>query len=701
MLKVVIPLILISGSSALGLEVFWLRSLSHILGSTSVAVSIVFGMFLFSLSLGSLLSTFWNGPSSFFNRYPILSFGILESLGVLLGVFSNFLAFYHEDLFFNFINLIRNDFISSIAISFFFITPSVFLLGMGFPVILSSLEKKQNLSTIYSLNTIGGAIGTLAYGIIFPYFLGYGLSLLILCSFTLILLFISIRNGKEESLAVSEIDEIRFPREKGFFLALFSGFVFMMGEIAGDRLVRMILGDRSYISLITLFFFLIVISMAAGIKSYINNLKKVVILSLFLCLFSLVVILLFKNSALLVTRDYQVLNSKKLIFLLFGICPLFMGLGLVFPSCLDLINSSVQKRSKLAFYLSGNTFMALVASLITTHLLFSVIGIHGIFAVLTMALVIFPLLMNQCKAALLILPISIILSLFYLKSPFSISERKNVLYQSESQYSHFSIIEKEGFEETYSGNTRLIAPYIAKNLEHAQQALAYFPALYKKNVENSLVIGAGYGITIDAFLKVSTESTYVVEILNEIIFNTNRYKELNNNWQRNKKIKLQITDGVRYVSITDKKFDIISVSLDHPYSFNGSRTITKEFYQHVSEKLVKNGIYSQMIWGEHLPEILATVKTVFPYIKIMPAYSDSDFIIIASKEALVKQRSDQAFSKVWKKLNDKRKLRKNLQIGREALKKISSQPHRFIISRLHPIIEFGNHESTGFFWIRR
>ena len=73
-------LLLLSGFAGLVFEVLWTRQLSNVVGSTSVAMTCVFGVFIVCLSLGALIAS----RLRFFDRGALIAYAAAE-LGV--GVF--------------------------------------------------------------------------------------------------------------------------------------------------------------------------------------------------------------------------------------------------------------------------------------------------------------------------------------------------------------------------------------------------------------------------------------------------------------------------------------------------------------------------------------------------------------------------------------------------------------------------------------
>jgi spermidine synthase len=695
-------LVFTTGATALGFQSLWLKGMSLTLGSTSKALSTVVAIFLLGLAIGSWCASIINKNANGFQARPLITFGVIEFLGSQLAAASCLLLLVQNKMIYQVMDYFGSGFIANFFISSLFILPSTIFLGMGLPFLSQDKRVEFNLSRIYALNALGGAVGCSLFGMIVPYYLDYIYSIFLMSALSLTLLIFCL--VKEKSLGENRkvIARPATPfKIKGLPLAIMSGFLFLIMEIASERMLGLILGNRAFVGILVLSIVLLSISLGAWTIKFIKDEKKTFILAFTLAFASLAIIYIFSPSAFLVTRGAARVTFEKLIMIFFGIVPLLFSLSLFFPTCLEWIKRKDENPAYSMGHLLGfNTIASLVASLLTAHVLFSILGINGILALLCLGLAfIFIYLFKVEKIWLMTVPL--LLSIAFFSRPIRITSAENIILQIEDADSHFTVLKRAGMEEVYAGNNRLVAPWKRKNIKHAQDALAYFPALYKSKIQNTLMIGLGYGITMDAFLNVSSGEVEAVEILKGMYDVTNRYHELNGEWEKNPRSKFHRGDGYKHIALSKKKYDIISVSLDNPYTLGGAHALSKEFYQLSKSRLSPEGIFSQMIWGEHMPEFIATLKSVFKYVKLLPAYSDNDFIVIASNSRLELQKGTDSYKESWVQFDGTREVNENIRIGESELAKVEKKKARFIISKYKPTLEFGLHKDLGLLWVRK
>ncbi|MAI78976.1 MAG: hypothetical protein CL917_08550 [Deltaproteobacteria bacterium] len=182
--------ILISGMTAISLEVVWFRYLVNIFGATTYALTNMMGAYLVSVALGSIFGVGLLRRNT--NRLTLL---IVMQLGIcfvtLFGVFIYNLV---PDLYIQaywwlggnarFANLIIVQFAAALAV----VLPPTLIFGAMFPVFLAwSPDKEKAVSRVYVCNTIGGIAGSLLTGFFILPSLGLDQSLRLLVTANMLL----------------------------------------------------------------------------------------------------------------------------------------------------------------------------------------------------------------------------------------------------------------------------------------------------------------------------------------------------------------------------------------------------------------------------------------------------------------------------------------------------------------------------------
>jgi len=166
-----------TGFAALVYEIVFLKTLSLFLGQSIYAFSVMLAAFMFGIGIGSLLASKFKGePLWLFSltQFGIAAFGIIY-IPLLNSI--SIPAFYIATLPF----YLHNG--SMIIFSLALLAIPTSLMGISFPLLLRHVvdEKKDKkpIGQLFSFNTVGGLLGSLAAGFIFLPVLGVSGALII------------------------------------------------------------------------------------------------------------------------------------------------------------------------------------------------------------------------------------------------------------------------------------------------------------------------------------------------------------------------------------------------------------------------------------------------------------------------------------------------------------------------------------------
>lgn len=161
----------LSGMAALIYEVVWIRPLSLIFGSTVYAVSTMLASFMAGLSLGSFIASRYADRL----RRPLYTFALLEIgigiYGLIIIWLFNFLPYPYLWIWNNF-NLSFGAFnFVQFVLSFLILIIPTTLMGATWPVVnrayINHIEMVgKGTGTLYSVNSFGAIIGSLAAGFV-------------------------------------------------------------------------------------------------------------------------------------------------------------------------------------------------------------------------------------------------------------------------------------------------------------------------------------------------------------------------------------------------------------------------------------------------------------------------------------------------------------------------------------------------------
>ncbi|MBI3413181.1 MAG: polyamine aminopropyltransferase [Candidatus Aenigmarchaeota archaeon] len=195
-----------------------------------------------------------------------------------------------------------------------------------------------------------------------------------------------------------------------------------------------------------------------------------------------------------------------------------------------------------------------------------------------------------------------------------------VLFEGRSKYQSVKVINNKIF-----GNVLLLDGFfqVSELDEHLYHEPLVQPAMFSHpNPKNVLIVGGGDGGALEEVLKHGTvERVVMVELDSEVVEISKKHlKSVCKDAFSDRRIKLVIDDGRKFVENTKEKFDVIIVDLTDP--FGPSKMLyTKEFYTAVSNALTKDGILalhseSPLLAPKAFKVIIKTLKSVFKHVNV-------------------------------------------------------------------------------------
>jgi len=162
------------------------------------------------------------------------------------------------------------------------------------------------------------------------------------------------------------------------------------------------------------------------------------------------------------------------------------------------------------------------------------------------------------------------------------------------------------------------------------------------NPKNILVIGAGDGGVLREALKHKVKKIILVEIDKEVIKLSEKHlPSICKNSFNNKRVKIVIDDGAKFIKNTKEKFDIVIIDSPDPVGV-AKVLFSKKFYENIYSILTSQGIMirqtgSIVLQRGELRQNYNILKNIFSYLAVqlacVPTYIGGFFsFIIASKK---------------------------------------------------------------------
>lgn len=174
----------------------------------------------------------------------------------------------------------------------------------------------------------------------------------------------------------------------------------------------------------------------------------------------------------------------------------------------------------------------------------------------------------------------------------------------------------------------------------SQVLIARLPALFNPAPADALVVGLASGITLGEVLKTpGLERADCVEIEPAMIEASGYFREWNGSPLGDPRATLIIDDARRYLSATEKKYDIIISEPSNPTVSGCSPLFTREYYEAARRRLKPGGVFCAwlQLYGlgpEEYRVVVKTLASVFPHVSVWRG-SGRDTLLVASVDRAV------------------------------------------------------------------
>lgn len=657
----------LTGFSALLYQVIWIRSFSTLLGGTSLSLSCVIAHFMLGLGLGNRIAPEIIKRSL---KKKLALYAICEWFIVALVALSFFILFFCSPLLVSFLKSTSMPrLLAHFVLTGFLVFPPTFLMGFSFPLISYLYPQAKDHQWLYAANCVGGAVGGFFSYTVLIANLGLHVTLALGLLGNLIAGFIFMSQrflnaGLDDKTKLEVTNEQTGLPWFSISLSAFSGFVLLSLEQVWFRLAGLFLGGRIFVHSLVLTAILLCLG-AASFASPIfsrkneNELMKILFLALAGTLLSMFVGLHLIPGVLPTMIDWDIPSKKFLRPEFFGI--MFFAaiipsilLGICFPLAIELAQrgyrSALEKIKALASILYLNTAMSVVGSLLTTYLLFPYLGTISTYKFFFVGLAAFAIAAAIAVYRRTKLVIAFVTVTYLVIATLLISANLNPVlspvFQAEDEYGYVSInqlathVDEEGNEffrwGLFHNYVSLVGAFGDKDTTAVQYNLALYPALLAKSVEDVLVVGMGFGLTSQAFLKMPEVQRLIsIELLPDVMKAQYAMSFHDTAYLKDPRAQFIVDDGRSFIFQAHQQWDVISVNID-PYGVGATGLYSQDFYKMVRSKLKPGGIYTQMIYGARrdLAHMLKTARSGFAFTKIMPGYPNDGFILLAANEEI-------------------------------------------------------------------
>ena len=499
---------------------------------------------------------------------------------------------------------------------------------------------------------------------------------------------ISTRNDAKDISAGSRFDSRRFASIFLLIIFFFTGFTALALEVLWTRVLVMTLGSSTYAFSLILAAFLSGIALGSILVSkFVDRIKNLwLALALTIGLIGISVVFLtpfFDDLPLLFLKIFGKFGESfwkfelalfSLIFLILLLPTILMGI--TFPLGIKIYLGDLKKvGASVGEIYSINTLGCIFGSFLAGFLFLSLFGLQKsilicvlIYFLFAIILIFFARINLIPRLVFLFLIIGISVSAFFFPQwdKFALTSgpavyARQYLLNPEIIYGEPTKEDLLFYKDGLSANvfvSKSPKGFLAMRVNGKVDASAgrieykeigdldtmlltgYLPLLlHPQEPENALIVGLGSGITLGAMTQYPLKEIDLVEIEPAIIEGAKYFKEFNHEALDDPRVKLVIEDGRNYLSISSKKYDIISSQPSNPWVKGNANLFTKEYYELCRDHLQENSLMFQWVQlysldKKDLESIIYTFSEVFPYVQVWSSPSYKDLFLIGSLESI-------------------------------------------------------------------
>lgn len=668
---VILLLYFFSGVSALIYEIIWARMLGLIVGTAVTAWAAVLVSYMGGMALGSVLG----GRVADRVKRPLRVFALCEGGIGLFGIASPLILHYIQQFCVTALPALPGI---QTAVSVMALVVPTMLMGATFPVVGRAFVADdrplgRDLAILYSANTFGAIIGTLAVGFFLLPAVGMSASLCAAAAVNFAVAagaMLYFRNcevgcGGKAPFEKEENSPLPRPMPEWLFPSVLacSGFCAMAFEVLWSRALVFFLTSTTYSFTVVLS--VVLMGLAGGGMAATAIAKKqrfpvvgVAALQLFIGLYGFATLFFLHGLDPVIHFNEAHVTHVWLhwIGVRYAACfavifPAALCMGATFPLAVGASCRSFRTAGSSIGALSAlNTVGGIAGSLAAAFLLIPVAGIQRSLAVVAII---------NCAAGLAVIGWGMRVSkvriaagafasmvLGFLCMEFS-AGHPMVLYSHAGRGIGVSIV---SYKEDQAASVAVLQSnhdrrlnidgFNAAGTSHYEymHLLAHLPVLLSPSPDTVLVVCFGSGTTCGtAALYPRVGRVDCAEISPAVIASARYFADVNYNAAENPKVRIVVADGRNHLLRTRRRYNVITLEPMHPYLASATNLYSADFYRLCRSRLSAHGVMAQwapmhILSPREYRMLIASFASVFPHTSLWLLGTEG--ILIATMDSL-------------------------------------------------------------------
>jgi len=218
----------------------------------------------------------------------------------------------------------------------------------------------------------------------------------------------------------------------------------------------------------------------------------------------------------------------------------------------------------------------------------------------------------------------------------AVSEDGVLLYHKEGREANVAVVQREDSRALFVGK-KLVASDHPDAQRHLG-LLAHIPLLLHPQPQHVLVIGLATGITLNAVLSHPVEFADCVEINPAMSEAAGYFEGANGGVLQNPRARFHFDDARHFIAGVKERYECITTDPIHPADANSNNLYSLEFFRTAAQALKADGVMCQWLPAADLApaevrRVIRTFTTAFKYVSLW-APNLGDLALIGSNERL-------------------------------------------------------------------
>jgi len=663
----------LSGASGLIYEVLWTRRLTHIFGSTTLAVSTVLAAFMGGLAVGSVLLGGWADR----NRARTLrAYGLLEIAIGLIGFSIPLLLRAVEAAYLRLAPALESSpmiffVLQFLLVGIVLVLPCA-LMGGTLPILARWLVGREQeiggrVAVLYAANTLGACAGAAAATYVLLPFAGVREGELVAVAINLAAGTVALGLARG-SRPAAEPDTAAFAPagadpatllpaagERALLLAIaLSGFAAMVDEVAWARLVGLIFSSSVYAFGLMLLLFLAGIGIGSAVYARTRGADPARVMGLaligntFAALLGIALVpqlpLAYMRGFPAVKDSFPLREALQLVATAPLLLPMAILFGIAFPAAVAATAKVRHMGRGVGRVTAWNTLGTVAGAFLGGFVLIPRIGMRASLTLAAASTAVAGVLALSHSAArawrrrgLVGAGAALLVALllpawprnlltqgtgFYatiygsVEGLLDADRRSELLFYKDGIATTLSV-DRQGQYLFYRSNGKTDASTDPGDMAN-QLLLGHLPMLLHPDPRDVFVIGLGTGVSAAAAARYPAQSIEIAEIEGAAREATQQFAAQNRNVLADPRVRFLVADGRNALLARKKTFDVIISDPSDVWVAGVGSLFTREFYELARTRLKPGGVMVQWFHMHSLPPeqmklIVATFRSVFPH----------------------------------------------------------------------------------------